>query len=326
MAVKSYIDAVKEAQDLALEHDKNVLILGEDVGKNGGVFRATDGLQDKYGEDRVFNTPLAESGIGGLAIGLTTQGYRPIMEIQFYGFIYEVLDSLAGQMARNRFRFNGTRQMPIVVRAPYGGGTKTPEMHSDNLEGLVAQTPGLRVVMPSNPSDAKGLLLSAIESNDPVIFLENLHLYRSIKGEVAEGYYTTPLDKAAVVREGKDISVITYGGMTPVALNAAEELSKQGIDAEVVDLRTVSPLDIETIGESVKKTGRVVVAQEAQRMAGIGASVMAEISERFILSLKAPVGRVAAPDSIYPFAQAENDWMVNADDIIDKVKEIVNYD
>ncbi|OIM36254.1 alpha-ketoacid dehydrogenase subunit beta [Oenococcus oeni] len=326
MAVKSYIDAVKEAQDLALEHDKNVLILGEDVGKNGGVFRATDGLQDKYGEDRVFNTPLAESGIGGLSIGLTTQGYRPIMEIQFYGFIYEVLDSLAGQMARNRFRFNGTRQMPIVVRAPYGGGTKTPEMHSDNLEGLVAQTPGLRVVMPSNPSDAKGLLLSAIESNDPVIFLENLHLYRSIKGEVAEGYYTTPLDKAAVVREGKDISIITYGGMTPVALNAAEELSKQGIDAEVVDLRTVSPLDIETIGESVKKTGRVVVAQEAQRMAGIGASVMAEISERFILSLKAPVGRVAAPDSIYPFAQAENDWMVNADDIIDKVKEIVNYD
>ncbi len=326
MAVKSYIDAVKEAQDLALEHDKNVLILGEDVGKNGGVFRATDGLQDKYGEDRVFNTPLAESGIGGLAIGLTTQGYRPIMEIQFYGFIYEVLDSLAGQMARNRFRFNGTRQMPIVVRAPYGGGTKTPEMHSDNLEGLVAQTPGLRVVMPSNPSDAKGLLLSAIESNDPVIFLENLHLYRSIKGEVAEGYYTTPLDKAAVVRKGKDISIITYGVMTPVALNAAEELSKQRIDAEIIDLRTVSPLDIETIGESVKKTGRVVVAQETQRMAGIGASVMAEISERFILSLKAPVGRVAAPDSIYPFAQAENDWMVNADDIIDKVKEIVNYD
>ncbi|AZZ61094.1 alpha-ketoacid dehydrogenase subunit beta [Oenococcus sp. UCMA 16435] len=326
MAVKSYIDAVKEAQGLALEHDKDVLIFGEDVGKNGGVFRATDGLQAKYGEDRVFNTPLAESGIGGLAIGLTTQGYRPIMEIQFYGFIYEVLDSLAGQMARNRFRFNGTRQMPIVVRAPYGGGTKTPEMHSDNLEGLVAQTPGLRVVMPSNPSDAKGLLLSAIESNDPVIFLENLHLYRSIKGEVAEGYYTTPLDKAAVAREGKDISIITYGGMTPVALNAAEELSKQGIDAEVIDLRTVSPLDIETIGESVKKTGRVVVAQEAQRIAGIGASVMAEISERFILNLKAPIGRVAAPDSIYPFAQAENDWMVNADDIIDKVKEIVNYD
>ncbi|MDN6900291.1 alpha-ketoacid dehydrogenase subunit beta [Oenococcus sicerae] len=326
MAVKSYIDAVKEAQDLALEHDENVLIFGEDVGKNGGVFRATDGLQAKYGEDRVFNTPLAESGIGGLAIGLTTQGYRPIMEIQFFGFVYEAMDSLAGQMARNRFRFNGTRQMPIVVRAPYGGGTKTPEMHADNLEGLVAQAPGLRVVMPSNPADAKGLLLSSVESNDPVVFLENIHLYRSLKGEVPEGYYTTPLDKAAVARSGKDVSIITYGGLTPVVLNAAETLAKQGIDAEVVDLRTVSPLDIETIGESIKKTGRVVVAQEAQRMAGIGASVMAEISERFILSLKAPIGRVAAPDSVYPFAQAENDWMVNADDVVEKVKEVVNYD
>ncbi len=326
MAVKSYIDAVKEAQDLALEHDENVLIFGEDVGKNGGVFRATDGLQAKYGEDRVFNTPLAESGIGGLAIGLTTQGYRPIMEIQFFGFVYEAMDSLAGQMARNRFRFNGTRQMPIVVRAPYGGGTKTPEMHADNLEGLVAQAPGLRVVMPSNPADAKGLLLSSVESNDPVVFLENIHLYRSLKGEVPEGYYTTPLDKAAVARSGKDVSIITYGGLTPVVLNAAETLAKQGIDAEVVDLRTVSPLDIETIGESIKKTGRVVVAQEAQRMAGIGASVMAEISERFILSLKAPIGRVAAPDSVYPFAQAENDWMVNADDVVEKAKEVVNYD
>lgn len=253
MAVKSYIDAVKEAQDLALEHDENVLIFGEDVGKNGGVFRATDGLQAKYGEDRVFNTPLAESGIGGLAIGLTTQGYRPIMEIQFFGFVYEAMDSLAGQMARNRFRFNGTRQMPIVVRAPYGGGTKTPEMHADNLEGLVAQAPGLRVVMPSNPADAKGLLLSSVESNDPVVFLENIHLYRSLKGEVPEGYYTTPLDKAAVARSGKDVSIITYGGLTPVVLNAAETLAKQGIDAEVVDLRTVSPLDIETIGESIKK-------------------------------------------------------------------------
>ncbi|MFT9267080.1 alpha-ketoacid dehydrogenase subunit beta [Oenococcus sp.] len=326
MAVKSYIEAVRDAQDLALGRDENVLIFGEDVGKNGGVFRATDGLQTKYGVDRVFNTPLAESGIGGLAIGLASQGFRPIMEIQFFGFVYETMDSIAGQMARNRFRFNGTRQMPIVVRAPYGGGTKTPEMHADNLEGLVAQNPGLRVVMPANPADAKGLLLSAIASNDPVVFLENIHLYRSLKGEVADGYYTTPLDKAAIAREGKDVSIITYGGMTPVVLNAAESLAKEGIDAEVVDLRTVSPLDIETIGKSVEKTGRVVVAQEAQRIAGISASVMAEISERFILSLKAPIGRVSAPDTVYPFAQAENDWMANADDVIAKVKEVVNYD
>jgi pyruvate dehydrogenase E1 component beta subunit len=326
MAVKTYIAAIQEGLDLALERDENTLVFGEDVGRNGGVFRVTDGLQAKFGEDRVFNTPLAESGIGGLAIGLTTQGFRPIMEIQFFGFLFEVFDSIAGQMARNRFRFGATRNMPIVVRSPYGGGTKTPEMHADNLEGLVAQTPGLRVVMPANPADAKGLLLSSLEQNDPVIFLENLHLYRSLKGEVPEGYYTTPLDTAAIAREGSDVSIISYGGGVPVALKAADELAKDGINAEVVDLRTVSPLDIKTIGESVTKTGRVVVVQEAQRMAGIGATVMAEIGERFILSLKAPIGRVAAPDTVYPFAQAENDWMIKADDVVAKVKEVVNYD
>lgn len=326
MAVKSYIDAIREAMDLALEKDDDVIIFGEDVGKNGGVFRATDGLQAKYGEDRVFNTPLAESGIGGMAIGLTTQDYRPIMEIQFFGFVFEVMDSIAGQMARNRFRFNGTRNMPIVVRSPYGGGTKTPEMHADNLEGMVAQIPGIRVVMPANPADAKGLLLSSIASNDPVVFLENLHLYRSLKGEVPEGYYTTLLDKAAIAREGDDVSIISYGGGVPVALKAAEELSKNGISAEVLDLRTVSPLDIQSIGETVAKTGRVVVVQEAQRMAGIGAAIMSEISERFILSLKAPIGRVAAPDSVYPFGQAENDWMIKSDDVVAKVVEVVNYD
>ncbi len=326
MTEKTYIAAVQDALDLALTKDDNTLIFGEDVGKNGGVFRATDGLQAKFGEERVFNTPLAESAIGGLAIGLTTQNYRPVMEIQFFGFLFEVMDSIAGQMSRNRFRFGGTRQMPIVVRSPYGGGTKTPEMHADNLEGMVAQIPGIRVVMPANPADAKGLLLSSIESNDPVVFLENIHLYRSMKGEVPEGYYTTPLDKAAIVREGHDVTIISYGGGVPVALKAADELGKQDISAEVLDLRTVSPLDIESIGASVEKTGRVVVVQEAQRMAGIGATVMAEISERFILSLKAPIGRVAAPDTVYPFGQAENDWMIKADDVIAKVKEIVDYD
>lgn len=326
MANKTYIAAIQDALDLALDKDENTLIFGEDVGENGGVFRATDGLQAKYSEDRVFNTPLAESGIGGLAIGLAATDYRPIMEIQFFGFLFEVMDSIAGQMSRARFRFNGTRNMPIVVRSPYGGGTKTPEMHADNLEGIVAQVPGLRVVMPANPADAKGLLLSSIESNDPVVYLENLHLYRSMKGEVADGYYTTPLDKAAIAREGSDVTIVSYGGAVPVSLKAADELAKEGIEAEVVDLRTVSPIDIETIGESVKKTGRVVVVQEAQRMAGVAATVMAEISERFILSLKAPIGRVAAPDTVYPFAQAENDWMMKADDVVAKAKEVVNYD
>ena len=248
------------------------------------------------------------------------------MEIQFFGFIFEVMDSISGQMARNRFRFHGTREFPIVVRAPYGGGTHTPEMHADNLEGLMASTPGLRVVMPSNPADAKGLLLSAIESNDPVIFLENLKLYRSIKGEVPEGYYTTPLDKAAVAKAGDDVTIITYGGLVPVCLKAADVLEKAGINAEVIDLRTVSPIDVETIGQSVEKTGRVVVAQEAQRQAGIASTVMAEISERFILSLKAPIGRVSAPDSIYPFGAAENDWLPQVDDVVTAVKNVVEFE
>ncbi|WEV45112.1 alpha-ketoacid dehydrogenase subunit beta [Streptococcaceae bacterium ESL0687] len=326
MAVKTYIAAITEALDLALERDENVLVFGEDVGENGGVFRATEGLNAKYGKDRVFNTPLAESAIGGMAIGLATEDFRPVMEIQFFGFIFEVMDSIAAQMARNRFRFSSTKQFPIVVRSPYGGGTHTPEMHADNLEGLMAQTPGLRVVMPSNPADAKGLLLASIESNDPVIFLENLKLYRSIKAEVPEGYYTTPLDKAAVAREGSDITVVTYGGMVGNCLKAAENLEKEGISVEVIDLRTVSPIDVETIGKSVEKTGRVVVAQEAQRQAGIASNIMAEISERFILSLKAPIGRVSAPDSVYPFSMAENDWLPQVDDVVAKVKEIVEYD
>ncbi|ETD03816.1 2-oxoisovalerate dehydrogenase subunit beta [Lactococcus garvieae TRF1] len=326
MAVKTYIAAITEALDLALERDENTLIFGEDVGQNGGVFRATDGLQAKHGEDRVFNTPLAESGIGGLAIGLSTQGFRPVMEIQFGTFVYEVFDSIAGQMSRTRYRFNNTRHNPIVIRTPYGIGTKTPEMHADSIEGLFAQIPGLRVVMPSNPADAKGLLLAAIENNDPVMYLENLHLYRSVKGEVPEGYYTTPLDQAVVAKEGSDVSIIAYGGTVPLAIKAAEQLEKEGVSAEVLDLRTISPLDIKSIGETVEKTGRVVVVQEAQRTAGIAANVMAEISERFVLSLKAPIGRVAGPDSIFPFAQAENDWAIKADDIVKKVKEVVDYD
>jgi pyruvate dehydrogenase E1 component beta subunit len=326
MAVKTYIAAITEALDLALEKDENTLIFGEDVGKNGGVFRATDGLQAKYGEDRVFNTPLAESGIGGLAIGLSTQGFRPIMEIQFGTFIFEAFDSVAGQMSRTRYRFNNTRHNPIVLRMPYGIGTKTPEMHADALEGMLSQVPGLRVVMPSNPADAKGLLLASIENNDPVMFLENLHLYRSLKGEVPEGYYTTPLDTAAIAKDGTDISIIAYGGTVPLALKAAESLEKEGIKAEVLDLRTVAPLDIASIGKTVEKTGRVVVVQEAQRTAGIAANVMAEISERYVLSLKAPIGRVTAPDSIFPFSQAENDWAVKADDIVNKVREVMNYD
>ncbi len=325
MAQKTMIQAITEAMDMALEKDENILIFGEDVGKNGGVFRATAGLQAKYGEDRVFDTPLAESGIGGLAIGLALQGFRPMPEIQFIGFIYEVMDSIVGQAARWRYRLGGSQNMPMVFRTPFGGGVHTPEMHADNLEGLIAQSPGIKVVIPSNPYDAKGLLLAAIEDNDPVFFMEHMKLYRSFRGEVPEEYYTIPLGKANIVQEGTDVSIITYGAMVQEAVKAAAKLAEEGVSAEVMDLRTVSPLDIEAIQATAEKTGRVVVVQEAQRSAGVGAQVAARIAEHSILSLKAPIARVAAPDTIYPFGMAEKEWLPNSDDIYEAAKGLMDY-
>ncbi|UUX34278.1 alpha-ketoacid dehydrogenase subunit beta [Fundicoccus culcitae] len=321
MAQKTMIQAITEALATELRNDDRTLIFGEDVGQNGGVFRATEGLQDEFGEDRVFNTPLAESGIGGLAIGLALEGFRPIPEIQFFGFVFEVLDSVVGQAARTRYRMGNTRNLPITFRAPFGGGVHTPELHADNLEGLLAQSPGIKVVIPSNPYDAKGLLISSIRDNDPVFFLEHMKLYRSFREEVPEEEYTIPLGKANVAKEGTDVSVITYGAMVREALKAAETLEAEGISVEVVDLRTVQPLDIETIVATTEKTGRVVVVQEAQRQAGVGNRVVAEISQRSILSLEAPIGFVAAPDTIFPFGQAEKDWLPNADDIVAKIRE-----
>ena len=325
MAQKPMIQAITDALALEMEKDQDILVFGEDVGKNGGVFRATEGLQEKFGEDRVFDTPLAESGIGGLAFGLALEGFRPVPEIQFFGFVFETMDEIVGQMARTRYRMGGTRNLPITIRSPFGGGVHTPELHSDNLEGLMAQSPGLRVVIPSNPYDAKGLLIASIRSNDPVVFLEHMKLYRSFREEVPDEAYEVPLDKAAVTREGKDISIITYGAMVREAKKAADNLEKEGIDVEIIDLRTVAPLDIKTIIESVEKTGRVVVVQEAQKQAGVGGQVVSEISERAILSLQAPIGRVSAPDTVFPFGQAENIWLPNAADIEAKVKETMNF-
>ena len=325
MAQKTMIEAITEALAIELRNDDRTLIFGEDVGLNGGVFRATQGLQAEFGEDRVFNTPLAESGIGGMAIGLALEGFRPIPEIQFLGFVFEVMDSVVAQAARTRYRLGGSRNMPITFRAPFGGGVHTPELHADNLEGLLAQSPGIKVVIPSGPYDAKGLLLSSIRDNDPVIFLEHLKLYRSFREEVPEAEYTIPLGKANVVKEGNHVSIITYGAMVREAVKAAEKLEKDGISVEILDLRTVQPLDIEAIVATTEKTGRVVVVQEAQRQAGVGARVMAEITERAVLSLEAPVGFVAAPDTIFPFGQAEHDWLPNATDIEEKVREVYNF-
>lgn len=325
MAEMTMIQAITDAMRTELKNDENVLVFGEDVGQNGGVFRATEGLQDEYGEDRVFDTPLAESGIGGLSLGLALQGFRPVMEIQFFGFVYEAMDAINGQMARIRYRSGGTQNAPVTIRVPFDGGVHTPELHADSLEGLLAQQPGIRVVIPTTPYDAKGLLISAIRNNDPVLFLEHMKLYRSFRGEVPEEEYTVELDKADVKREGNDVTIVAYGAMVHTALKAAEELEEDGINAEVIDLRTVSPIDVSTIIESVEKTNHVVVAQEAQRQAGVAATVVSEIQERAILHLEAPVLRVTAPDTVYAFSDAEEIWLPTHKDIIEQVNKVMNY-
>jgi len=325
MAQMTMIQAITDALRVELKNDENVLVFGEDVGVNGGVFRATEGLQKEFGEERVFDTPLAESGIGGLAVGLALEGFRPVPEIQFFGFVYEVMDSVSGQLARMRYRSGGVYSAPVTIRSPFGGGVHTPELHADSLEGLMAQQPGLKVVIPSTPYEAKGLLISAIRDNDPVIFLEHMKLYRSFREEVPEEEYTIPLGKAAVKREGSNLSIITYGAMVHESLKAAEALEKEGHSVEVIDLRTIQPLDIETIIASVEKTGRAIVVQEAQKQAGIAASVVAEINDRAILSLEAPVLRVAAPDTVFPFSQAEGVWLPNHKDIVETAKKVLEF-
>lgn len=325
MAQMTMIQAITDAMHTELKNDENVLVFGEDVGKNGGVFRATEGLQKEFGEDRVFDTPLGESGIGGLSIGLGLQGFRPVPEIQFFGFVFEVMDSISGQMARMRYRSGGVYHSPITVRSPFGGGVQTPELHADSLEGLLAQQPGLKVVIPSTPYDAKGLLISAIRDNDPVIFLEHMKLYRSFREEVPEDEYTVEIGKADVKREGSDVTLIAYGAMVHSCLRAADELEEKGVSAEVIDLRTISPVDYETIITSVEKTNHAVVVQEAQRQAGVAANVVAEVQERAILHLEAPVMRVTAPDTVYSFAAAESVWLPSHEDIIEKVDKVMNF-
>ncbi|HEC2185246.1 TPA: alpha-ketoacid dehydrogenase subunit beta [Staphylococcus delphini] len=325
MSVKTLAQAITDGLDEVLKKDEKTLIFGEDIGLNGGVFRVTDGLQEKHGNDRVFDTPLAESAILGICVGLVTEGYRPIPEIQFSGFILEAMDALVAQISRVRYRYGNTRNAPITIRAPYGGGVHTPELHSDSLEGIMAQVPGLRVVVPTTAYDAKGLLISSVESNDPVIFLEHLRLYRTVKDEVPDGYYTVPLDKAAVRREGTDVTIVSYGLMATLAEKAAKKLEQEGIRAEVIDLRTVAPFDMETITASIKKTHRVLVVQEAQRIAGIAGQLISEINERSFMDLDAPAMRVTGPDTVFPFGAAESIWLPDEKDIIEKVKELVSY-
>jgi len=325
MAQMNMKEAIRDAMRVELSRDPNVVIFGEDVGNVGGVFRVTEGLQKEFGEERVFDTPLAESAIGGLAVGLGIQGFRPIAEIQFVGFIFEALDQIAVQAARMRYRSGGRYNSPIVFRTPFGGGVKAAELHTDALEGLLAQTPGIKVVVPSNPYDAKGLMIAAIRDNDPVFFMEHLNLYHAFRAEVPEGEYTVELGKANVVREGSDVTIIAYGLMVHTATKAAEELEKNGIKAEIIDLRTIAPIDIDTVIASVKKTNRAIVVQEAQKSAGVAAEVIAQINEKAILHLEAPVLRVAPPDTVYPFAQIEDTWLPTPARIVDAVNKVMNF-
>ncbi|MGU3473285.1 alpha-ketoacid dehydrogenase subunit beta [Paenibacillus sp. D51F] len=325
MAQMNMLEAIRDALRTELKRDDNVMLFGEDVGHTGGVFRVTEGLQKEFGEERVFDTPLAESALAGMAVGLGVQGFRPVAEIQFVGFIYEALDQMFVQAARMRYRSGGRYNSPIVFRTPFGGGVKAAELHTDSLEGLAMQTPGIKVVIPSNPYDAKGLMISAIRDNDPVFFMEHLNLYRAFRAEVPEEEYTIPLGKANVVREGSDVTIVTYGMMVHTSVKAAEELEKEGVKVEVIDLRTLMPLDIDTIVESIKKTNRVIVVQEAQKTSGAAAEVIAQINEKAILHLEAPVLRVAGPDTVYPYAQIEDQWLPTPARIVAGVKKVLDF-
>ncbi len=318
------VEAVRDGLGTEMLRDDDVLVLGEDVGRNGGVFRATDGLHEYFGPDRVVDTPLAESGIVGAAIGLATHGLRPVAEIQFMGFVYPAFDQIVSHAARMRSRSRGQYTCPMVVRAPYGGGIEAPEHHSESTEAFFVHQPGLKVAIPSTPRDAKGLLAASIRDPDPVIFLEPKRLYRAGREPVPEEAYTVELGEAAVRREGSDVSVFTWGATTRPALTAAEELAGE-IDVEVVDLRTLSPLDREAIAASAKKTGRAVVVHEAARTSGVGAEIAAAVQEEALLYQEAPVERVAGFDVPVPLHAHEDYHLPSAIRVIDGIRSAVEF-
>jgi 2-oxoisovalerate dehydrogenase E1 component beta subunit len=325
MKPKTMVQAICDALKVALETDPRVILLGEDIGKNGGVFRATEGLLELFGEERVMDTPLAEAGIIGSSIGLAVGGFRPVAEVQFMGFIYPAMEQLVTHAARLRTRTQGRYPASMVVRVPYGGGIRAPELHSDSTESLFVHIPGLKVLAPSTPKDAKGLLLAAIQDPDPVLFLEPMQLYRSVKEEVPEGWYEVPIGQARKVTDGEDVTLIAWGTMVPVAKKAAEAGKKEGISCDLIDLRSLSPLDEETIIHSVKKTGRVVIVHEAPRTAGVGAELTALINEQAFLYLEAPVTRVTGYDVPVPMYALEDDFRPDVKRVYQAIRQVVSY-
>jgi len=324
MATLTLLGAVRDALMTEMALDPRVVLMGEDVGFSGGVFRATEGLQKEFGEERVIDTPLAESGILGLAAGLAVNGMRPVPEIQFLDFLYPGFDQLVNEIAKIRYRSGGGFTCPLVMRSPYGGGIRGGHYHSQSSEAFFTHTPGLKVVIPSNPYDTKGLLIAAIRDEDPVVFLEPKRLYRSVKGEVPEEPYTVEIGKAQVVREGQDVTLLAWGAMVPVCAKAAELCAPRGADCEVIDLRTLVPLDEDTILTSVKKTGRVVIVHEAPRTSGFGGELAALIAEEAILYLEAPIVRVTGWDTPFPYT-LEHVYMPDPERVALTVGKVKNF-
>ncbi|EAD0234137.1 alpha-ketoacid dehydrogenase subunit beta [Listeria monocytogenes] len=327
MPVISYIDAITMALKEEMERDDKVFILGEDVGKKGGVFKATAGLYDEFGEDRVLDTPLAESAIAGVGIGAAMYGYRPVAEMQFADFIMPAVNQIISEASRIRYRSNNDWSCPIVFRAPFGGGVHGALYHSQSVEKVFFGQPGLKIVVPSSPYDAKGLLKAAIRDNDPVLFFEHKRAYRLLKGEVPETDYIVPIGEANVVREGDDITVITYGLAVQFAQQAAERLAAEGVEAHILDLRTIYPLDQEAIIEATKKTGKVLLVTEDNKQGSIISEVAAIISEHCLFDLDAPIARLAGPDTpAMPFAPTmEKHFMINPDKVADAMKELAEF-
>jgi pyruvate dehydrogenase E1 component beta subunit len=323
--IMTMIQAINRALAQEMERDDRIIVLGQDVGRNGGVFRTTEGLFDRFGPERVMDTPLAESGIIGASIGMTALGLRPVPEIQFMGFIYPAFNQIVSHVARLRNRTRGRFTVPLTIRTPYGAGVKALEHHSESTEALFCQIPGLTVVVPSNPYDAKGLLTASLRSDDPVIFLEPTKLYRAEKQEVPEETYEVPLRRAAVVREGKDLTIIAWGAMIPAARQAAEAAQAEGVGAEIVDLRTLSPMDRETFVASVRKTGRALVVHEAPKTCGLGAEIAATIGESALLSLDAPVLRVTGQDITVPLPKNEGLYYPGPERILRAIRRLMEY-
>ena len=322
MANLTLVQAINLALIQEMERDDRVMIMGEDVGLNGGVFRVTEGLHKRFGANRVVDTPLAESGIIGTAIGLAMAGLRPIAEIQFEGFLGPAYDQICTHAARMRTRTRGALTVPLVIRVPVGGGIHAPELHSDSPEAIYTHNPGLKVVMPSSPRDAKGLLLSAIRDPDPVIFFEPKRIYRAFREEVPEDEYTVPIGKARVVREGSELTMVSWGASVIQCMNAIEE---SGRDIELIDLRTISPFDMEAVSESVRRTGRAIVVHEAPLSCGLGSEIASRIMEECFLHLEAPVQRVTGFDTIMPYYKLELEYLPNAERIGQAINEVVAY-